>query len=391
MAMDRGKVESLGRDGVAALQRGDGQAARKIFASLVDAGLDGPNVQLLLAQACRLTGDETEEAEALDRLLAREPTNMKGLIMRGDAYRRREDLRAATSFYQAAIAEAQRTPQLPAGLAAEIERAQRLVAAAGQQYREHLERALAAKGMAGGAAGPRMQEAMAILFGEQVVQLQQPSIFYFPGLPQKSFYDPADFDWAAGLEAAAPEIKAELLAILDEGIPFRPYVESERDRPYSDFAGLNDDPNWSALYLWRDGRLVEENARRCPTAVAALEKVPMTRMGARTPSVLFSLLRARSRIPPHHGMLNTRLIGHLPLIVPPGCWLRVGNETRQWEEGKLLIFDDSMEHEASNPTEELRIVLLFDIWRPELGREEREAVAAIFEVIDAFGGVPNTA
>ena len=67
-------------------------------------------------------------------------------------------------------------------------------------------------------------------------------------------------------------------------------------------------------------------------------------------------------------MLNSRVICHLPLIVPKGCWLRVGNDTREWEEGKLLIFDDSIEHEARNPTGEFRIILLFDVWRPELQR-----------------------
>jgi aspartyl/asparaginyl beta-hydroxylase (cupin superfamily) len=88
-------------------------------------------------------------------------------------------------------------------------------------------------------------------------------------------------------------------------------------------------------------------------------------------------------------MLNSRLICHLPLIVPKGCWLRVGNETREWEEGKLLIFDDSIEHEAMNPTGELRIILLFDIWRPEVGEEERAAISAIFDEIDKFRGLPD--
>jgi aspartyl/asparaginyl beta-hydroxylase (cupin superfamily) len=90
-------------------------------------------------------------------------------------------------------------------------------------------------------------------------------------------------------------------------------------------------------------------------------------------------------------MLNTRLICHLPLVVPEGCWLRVGNETRHWEEGKLLIFDDSIVHEARNPTTETRIILLFDIWRPELDRAEQRAVATIFEAIDAYGGIPQHA
>ena len=69
-------------------------------------------------------------------------------------------------------------------------------------------------------------------------------------------------------------------------------------------------------------------------------------------------------------MLNTRLICHLPLIVPPGCGFRVGNETREWEEGKLLIFDDTIEHEAWNESDQDRVVLIFDIWRPELSEAD---------------------
>jgi aspartyl/asparaginyl beta-hydroxylase (cupin superfamily) len=87
-------------------------------------------------------------------------------------------------------------------------------------------------------------------------------------------------------------------------------------------------------------------------------------------------------------MLNCRLICHLPLIVPAGCWLRVGNETRQWEEGKLLIFDDSFEHEAKNPSDEVRIILLFDVWRPEITEDERSAVSSIFNAIDKFQPLP---
>ena len=91
------------------------------------------------------------------------------------------------------------------------------------------------------------------------------------------------------------------------------------------------------------------------------------------------------RIPPHHGLLNTRLICHLPLIAPEGCALRVGNETRAWVPGQALVFDDSMEHEAWNLSDRLRVVLLFDIWRPELSLDERELVAAMLAAVDSYG------
>ena len=72
-------------------------------------------------------------------------------------------------------------------------------------------------------------------------------------------------------------------------------------------------------------------------------------------------------------MLNTRLICHIPLVVPGECRLRVGAETREVVEGKAMIFDDSFEHEAWNDSNSVRAVLLFEIWRPELerGRADR--------------------
>jgi aspartyl/asparaginyl beta-hydroxylase (cupin superfamily) len=84
-------------------------------------------------------------------------------------------------------------------------------------------------------------------------------------------------------------------------------------------------------------------------------------------------------------MINARLICHLPLVVPPGCGFRVADQVREWREGELLIFDDSIEHEAWNESASDRILLIFDIWRPELDEAERRAVAALFEAVDAYG------
>jgi len=98
---------------------------------------------------------------------------------------------------------------------------------------------------------------------------------------------------------------------------------------------------------------------------------------------MFSLLKPGTRIPAHNGTHNTRLICHLPLIVPPGCFFRVGNETRQWEVGKLIIFDDTIEHEAWNDSAEERVVLIFEVWRPELSAQEQSEVTALFAASQA--------
>jgi len=120
--------------------------------------------------------------------------------------------------------------------------------------------------------------------------------------------------------------------------------------------------------------------------MAALAHVPLAKIPGRTPSVLFSQLQPGAHIPPHNGLINTRLIVHLPLIVPGKCRLRVGNEVREWQEGKAWVFDDSIDHEAWNDSDRTRVILLFDIARPELTDEENRWVATLFEGIDAFTG-----
>lgn len=144
------------------------------------------------------------------------------------------------------------------------------------------------------------------------------------------------------------------------------------------------DPRWGACYLWQAGEPVAEIAARAPRTMAALDHAPVPRIAGRSPMALFSRLRPGMHIVPHHGFLNTRLICHLPLIVPDGCSFRVGNQTREWQEGRLLIFDDSIEHEAWNRGTADRVVLLFEVWRPEITPEEREALTVMFEYITGY-------
>jgi aspartate beta-hydroxylase len=315
-------------------------------------------------------------------------TNVAALLDRGDAFAQ-SDARAAMTFYQAALQSARSTPFADPQTLTRLRSAQEFIQRRVSEFRQSLDRAVADFRPDDAAANIRLTHALEMLKGQREIFPQQPSVLYYPYLAQRQFFEREDFDWVPQIEAATPVIREELLALVNEGADFRPYVEDDPNRPRRDFHGLNESRDWTALYLWRDGQLVEENARRCRRTVEALSKVPLSHIGGRTPAVLFSRLEPGAHIPPHNGMLNCRLICHLPLIVPNGCWLRCGNETREWEEGKLLIFDDSIEHEAKNPSGELRIILLFDIWRPELSEAERAGISAIFEAIDTFQSLPD--
>lgn len=366
--------------GLQALRRGDAAAARSLLEPMMTDSAP-PSAWLLLADARGRGGDSAGEEAALDRALAIDPRFVPALLAKGDIAARRGDDRAAVSFFSLALssAPANSSPQLQARL----EQAARGVAAAQERFARHLEAQIDAA-LPGADRPPRFVEALDILTGRKPVQLQQPTSFFYPGLRQQCFYQAADFAWAAGLEARAPALRAELEALLTNEAGFAPYVQRDPTRPNREHA-LLDDPSWSALYLWRNGQPVEENARRCPQAMAALEAVPLPHIPGRAPTVLFSMLRPRTHIPPHWGMLNTRLIAHLPLIVPNGCRLRVGNHVRTVEQDRLLIFDDSINHEAWNDSDEVRIVLLFELWHPDLDEGERQALTAMFGAINLYG------
>jgi aspartyl/asparaginyl beta-hydroxylase (cupin superfamily) len=320
---------------------------------------------------------------------AASPASIGAMLTRGDELAAGGDARGAVSFYQAALADARQAASLDPQVMERLRRAQAYIQARVQDFQRTLDKAIEGVDPGDPVAGLRLQHALDLLKGKRTIFPQQPSMLYYPYLSQRQFFEREEFAWVAELERSTEAIRSELLALLEDDAEFRPYVEDSPDRPSRDFHGLNNNPQWTALYLWKHGSFVEHIAARCPATVHALESVPLSRIGTRTPSVFFSRLEPGAHIPPHTGMLNSRLICHLPLIVPESCWLRVGNETRSWEEGRLLIFDDSIEHEARNPTSEMRIVLIFDIWRPELTGEERDAISAMFSAIDEFRSVPD--
>lgn len=375
---------TLAEQGVAALRRGDARTARAALDPVEAAGRGTHQLRLLLAQACTMLGDGAAANRMLDKVLAVEPLNLYALVMRGDILNRAGDVRAAVSWYEAALRQAPRAGQLPPDLIETLRRVEKTVAGTGAAFESHIHRYLGDGGIAPATIGPRFEEALEILAGRAGVQLQQPTSFYYPGMAQRAFFERDEFTWVSALEAQAPAIRAELAALLADGVPLSPYVAAEQDRPAKRHP-LLDDPRWSAFHLYRDGAPVAGNVDRFPMTMAALRDVPIPHIAGRSPMVLFSALHAGTHIPPHHGMLNTRLICHLPLIVPDGCRLRVGNHVRTVVRDQVMLFDDTIEHEAWNDGDRLRIVLLFEIWRPELGDAERTALTALYQAIGAYG------
>ncbi|HEX3632515.1 MAG TPA: aspartyl/asparaginyl beta-hydroxylase domain-containing protein, partial [Casimicrobiaceae bacterium] len=218
----------------------------------------------------------------------------------------------------------------------------------------------------------------------------QSAIYHYPNLAPVEFFDRALFPWLDPIEAATDQIRDEFLAVLQTEEGFTPYITYPDEVPQNQFAELNNSPRWSALHLYKLGQLVEENAAKCPATMRALEHAPQPDQPGRTPAAMFSLLRPRTRIPAHNGVTNSRLVTHLPLIIPEGCRFRVGSDTRQWVPGKAWVFDDTIEHEAWNDSDRLRVVLIFDIWHPDLTPPERAMITAMMAGMNAFVGESGT-
>ena len=376
-------AERLARAGAEALRAGNAAAARQSFERLAASGRANAQIWLLLAHSCASLGDHAAAERAADEVLRRDNRNLRALIMKGDARQAGGDEAGAASFYNNVLKLAAQLGELPADLRAELARIEQATQAFKGRSRARLEAHLAEAGLGPEAQSARFRESLGILLEEKQVYYQQPSAYYFPGLPQRQYYEREEFAWAPAVEAATGGMLGELKAALADALPFRPYLQAREDRPTYDFHGLLDNPDWSTLYLWENGGPVEQNVARFPKTFAAMQQVPLPHITTRAPSILFSLLKPGARIEAHNGMINTRLICHLPLIVPPGCGFRVGNEVREWEVGKLLIFDDTIEHEAWNDSGEDRDVVIFEVWLPELTEDESRAVTAIFEAIDA--------
>ena len=386
MPLSAADATTLARSGVEALRSGDAPQARDAFERVVASGLADAQVWLGLARACQSMRDFAAAQAAVDKALALEPRNLRALILKGDHLAAEGDERAAASFYVAAMKASPAPNQLPSDLRSELGRVQAACARYALQFEAYLRDRLGAQGLVDRPSTARFRRSFDILVGKRKVYYQQPQYYYFPELPQIQFYDRQAFPWLDKVEAATWEIRAELIEVLRDPAEFRPYVQADARRPGYDPTGMLNNPAWSAFYLWQEGRVVEPNATRCPATMGALAGAPLASVRNRSPSILFSLLRPGARIPPHTGFVNTRLICHLPLIVPPGCGFRVGNDTRTPVEGKAWVFDDTMEHEAWNLSDRIRGILLFEVWRPELTEEERALVSAMFEAIDAHSG-----
>lgn len=384
-------VEALKLVAVAALRRGD---AVRAIAKLTRASTLAPAdviVRHHLARAHEMAGHVIAALAWYDTALAIAPGFHLARLNFGAALERAGQPERALWQWARALRDAQSQGRwldastTPSGLRPLVERAARAVR---DGRRDLLAQALAPLEVRyGRAALARVQRALRIYLQEESAlpadARQQPAFLAFPGLPAAPFPDRALFGWIEAFEAQYGAIRRELAALLPQAAGRERVFDSEaieRDN----LRGSRGAPSWNGYYFHRHGERREDNCARCPATVRALDALPLARVPGHGPEVLFSVFTPGTHLLPHRGVTNTRLVAHLPLIVPPDCALRVGGELHAWREGEVVVFDDTYEHEAWNRSGETRVVLIFDVWNPHLTEVERLALADLVAAIGDF-------
>lgn len=371
-----------------ALQRGDLGRAHEMLVEALAAAPEDLSILQLAISIHEKRGDAEAEFEAIERALVVEPYFLSAHLSKASWMERQGRGLDATSAYRNALAIAGPERNWPPAMRQILLRAQEVTSGHAARYHQYLQEELAGRldGLAPQARG-RWNEAASIMAGVTPPYTSVSNQLAVPRLPAIPFFDPDQFDWVAGLEAQTDDIRAELEAAQAQlKDSFAPYIAYRPGDPVNQWAELNHSDRWSHLSLWRSGEEQADVLARCPKTRAALEAVDLADIEGLCPNVMFSALAPHTEIPPHHGETNARLVVHLPLIVPEGCTYRVGFEERKWEVGKVLIFDDTIEHTARNDSDELRVVLIFDIWNPLLSMDERQVVRDLARAARNFSG-----
>ncbi|MBB6123384.1 aspartyl/asparaginyl beta-hydroxylase domain-containing protein [Sphingobium subterraneum] len=251
---------------------------------------------------------------------------------------------------------------------------------------KELEEALFAAAKASGSGTPgerrRSEAFVERLVGKRQVFHQQPREVHYPGLPDIEFFDREDFDWLGEVEAAHGDIRDEFLAILNETVKDVP--DLPQGTPLQQWSHLNRSQLFGAFHLLLNGE-VTETAARAPKTMALLDRLPQPRIAGRSPMAAFFVLQPKMpRIPSHCGPVNIHVLLHLPLISQEGCGIRVGAESREWRTGEPFVFDETIDHEAWNESDEPCAILICDIWNPRLSENERRTIADLMAVMKRF-------
>jgi aspartate beta-hydroxylase len=367
---------------------GDAAGAFALLQPAVEAHPSHASLWLNLAAALRGLKRPEEEMAAINKAQTLEPRNLRAMLQKASLQELQGKTRAAALSYRQVIQSVPAGALPPQSMRPVFQHALQVVAAIDGELEVFVEERLkAVRERNLHEPLDRFERCLATLLHKQPLYRPQPTSMYFPRLPALEFHERKEFPWLDSIEAATEDIRTELMEVLREGPDsLIPYVDIPAGSPLDQWRELNKSRRWGVYYLWREGVAFPEHIARFPRTVAALQAWPRWDVPASGPTAVFSILDAKTRIPPHTGVTNTRLIVHVPLIVPPGCGFRVGADRREWQPGQAFVFDDTFEHEAWNDSDVPRAVLILDIWSPLVTPAERELIRAVTASVDEFYG-----
>lgn len=384
-------VEALNVLALSAMRRGQPRRALELLQRAVQSDSQDALSRHHLGRALDAAGDAAAASAAHESAVRLRPDFSVARLYWADSLERAQHIDQAVIQYMRALEDAQKTGRwltpdtTPPVLRPLIEHAVFLV----RQHRnlafsrlfEPLVHRFGADSLT------RIARTLRIYFKQETAvstdPRQCPTFMFLPGLPATPYFDRTLFPWIKDFEHQTANIQAELRAVMphpegSERVFTSEALEKENLR------GAGAPPSWTGYYFYRHGERRDDNCAACPATAQALDPLPLSRVRGHGPEVLFSVFTPGTHLLPHRGVTNTRVVGHLPLIIPQDCALNVGGEVHAWEEGRTVVFDDTYEHEAWNRSASTRVVLIFDLWNPYLTDIERLAFADLIAAIGDF-------
>jgi aspartate beta-hydroxylase len=363
-----------------AMARGDVRQAESLLELAAQRGRDAA-LLLRLATVRRALGDYPGAVKTAAAAVELEPRNFLMCLLLGSLREAMGAGHAAVRAYRAACAVAPLDLSFQPAMVKQLQRAKRWADAA-DRWRHHLLHWSSAGSALNSGEARRMRGFQSNVLENLDASPLTPPVFMIPGIKAKRYFDKTAFAGIAEVERGVDTIREEFLALAGSA-----KLSGRMAGLHGTESATSQTGKWSMIPLVREGKVFDEFAELCPRTMELASALDQPQLPLISPSLYFSVLEPGSRIPPHIGLTNARAIAHFPLIVPENCGFQVGGEARAWVPGEAMIFDDMTVHQAWNDSDQIRVVLIADLWRPELSSAERVAVRELmaFPDVDSRG------
>jgi aspartate beta-hydroxylase len=349
----------------ALLQMGKADESAHLIRRAIAKEPDWAEAHNCLGAALQRLGANDEALACHDKALALAPNLSDALFLRGRALQALGRGAEAIRCYEAVLAQAPSNAQVQFWLATALHASGRTeeafvryrnAASLDPRFAAHMQKALADDAQRHQASAQAGMQRLNLYIASFLTNHGAARMGHYPGLSSAPFHDVARLPGAQALEKNYEAIREEITNLANTDF------QSEAE-------GLKENGEWDVFLFYERGRKNDKNCARCPVITRLIESHNTVRTQA---GLLYvSKLNPGTQIKPHKGPTNVRLRCHLGIKIPDGdCGLTVGGETRRWQQGRCLVFDDSLEHEAWNRTPESRIVLIIDFWHPDLTAAE---------------------